>query len=45
MEGTYDMPYKQSLFLCDYWTKSDGVYADMQIIIYNCIILEHIQIN
>ena len=45
MEGTYDMPYKKSLFLYDYWTQSDGVFAEMQIISYNFIILKHIQIN
>ena len=39
MEGTYDMPYK-ILYLCDYWTKSDGVFAEMQIISYIIIILK-----
>ena len=33
------------IFLRDYWTKSDGVFAEMQIISYNFIILKHIQIN
>ena len=32
-------------FLRDYWTKSDRVFAEMQIISYNFIILKHIQIN
>ena len=29
----------------DYWTKSDGVFAEMQIISYKFITLKHIQIN
>ena len=45
MEGTHDMPYKKSLFLRDYWTKSDGVFAEMQIISYSFIFLKHIQID
>ena len=38
MEGTHDMPLKKkkkkkkSLFLRDYWTKSDDVFAEMQIV-------------
>ena len=35
----------KSLFLRDYWTKSDGVFAEMQIISHNFITLKHIQIN
>ena len=46
MEGSYDMTFLiKSLFLHDYWTKSDGVFAEMQIISYYFIILKHIQIN
>ena len=33
------------IFLRDYWTKWDGVFAEMQIISYSCIILKHIQID
>ena len=29
------------LFLCDYWIKSDGVFAEMQIISF--IVLKHMQ--
>ena len=36
---------QKSLFLCDYWTKSDGVFAEMQIIRTSVRILKHIQIN
>ena len=40
MEGTYDLPLKKkkkkkkkkSLFLRDYWTKSDRVFAEIQTI-------------
>ena len=32
----------KSLFLCDYRTKSDGVFAEMQTISYSFIILMHI---
>ena len=35
----------KSLFLRDYWTKLDGVFAEMQIINYSLIFLKHIQIN
>ena len=42
MEGTCLI---KTLFLHDYWTKLDGVFAVMQIISYNFIILKHIQIN
>ena len=35
----------KSLFLPDYWTKSDVFFAEMQIISYKFIILKHIQIN
>ena len=44
MESTYDKQQK-SIFLCDYWTKSDGVFTEMQIISYSFIILKHIQID
>ena len=30
MEGTYDIPYKT-----DYWTKSDEIHVEMQIISHN----------
>ena len=36
---------ENSLLLRGYWTNSDGVFAEMQIISYNFIILKHIQIN
>ena len=47
MEGTYDIPNnnKKSTFLHDYWTKSDGVLAELQIISYIFIILKHIQVS
>ena len=45
MEGTYDMPYKKSIFLCDYWTKSDGVFAEMQMISYSFVIIKNFQIK
>ena len=45
MEGTYDIPNKKSTFLCDYWTKSDRVLTEMQIISYIFIILKHIQVS
>ena len=32
-ERDYDIQI--SLFLCDYWTKSDGVFTKMQIISYS----------
>ena len=32
---------QKSLFLCDYWTKSDGVFAEMEIISYSFIIQRH----
>ena len=35
----------KSTFLCDYWTKSDGIFAKMQIISYIFIILKHIQVS
>ena len=38
MESTYDK-HNKSIFLCDYWPKSDGVFAEMQIISYSFIIL------
>ena len=45
-EGTNDMPYKNPYFFRDNWAKSDGVFAEMQIISYSFImILKHIQIN
>ena len=39
MEGAYDRPYKNPYFFVttDYWTKSDGVFAEMHIISYNSI--------
>ena len=43
--GTYDVPNKISTFLRDYWTKSDGVFAEMQIISYIFIILKHIPVS
>ena len=43
---TYDMPYRNPYFFVTiYWTKSDRVFADMQIMSYIFIILKHIQIN
>ena len=45
MEGTYDIPNKKSIFLHDYRTKSNGVFAEMQIISYIFIILKHIQVR
>ena len=39
MEGTYDIPNKNPPILHDYWTKSDGGFAKMQIISYILIIL------
>ena len=46
MEGTYDIrKKKKSTFLCDYWTKSDGVFAEMQIISYIFLILKDIQVS
>ena len=48
MEGTYDIPTMQAsngIFLCDYRTKSDVVFAEMQIISYRFIVLKNIVIN
>ena len=45
MEGTYDMPYKNPYFFVTTKPKSDAVFAEMQIISPNFIILKHIQIN
>ena len=39
MEGTYDKHKQKSIFLRDYWTKSDGVFAEMQINNFSFIIL------
>ena len=39
MEGTYGffyLPNKNPNFFCDYWTKSDEIFAEMQIISYIC---------
>ena len=44
MESTYDKQQK-SIFLRDYGTKSDGVFAEMPIISYSRIILKQIQID
>ena len=48
-EKTYDwdIPYnnKKSQFLCDYWNKSDGIFAEVQIFSLKLIILLHIQIS
>ena len=42
MESTYDKPIKKkSTFLRDYWTNSDGVFAEMQIISYSFLFLKH----
>ena len=41
MEGTYDIPFKTKIRICDYWTKLDGVFSEMQIISYS-FILKHI---
>ena len=38
IEGTYDIPYKKKIPISS-WTKSDGVFAEMQIISYIFIIL------
>ena len=35
----------KSIFFRDYWTKSDGVCAEIQIISYSFIILKHIQVD
>ena len=43
MEGSYDMPYKNPY--CFVTAEPNGVFAERQIIIYNFIILKHIQIN
>ena len=40
----WEVTYDKHNFFCDYWTKSDGVFAEMQIISYSFIILKHIQI-
>ena len=42
MEGTRDIPNRKqkSLFLRDFRTKSDGDFAEMQIIISSCIFLK-----
>ena len=45
MEGTSNMPDKKCLFFRDYWTKSDGDFAEMQIISYIIITRKHTQIN
>ena len=47
MEGTPDISYKKKkiIFLRDYWTKADGVSADMQIISYSFIVLKHIYVD
>ena len=45
MECTYDKHLKKSIFLHDFWAKSDGVFAEMQIISYIFIILKHIEID
>ena len=45
MEGTYDIPNKNPHFFLNNWTKSDGVFAKMQIISYSFIILKHIQVS
>ena len=45
MEGTYDMPYKNPYFFVTTKPKSDAVFAEMQIISSNFIILKHSQIN
>ena len=42
-EGTYDITYTKILFLHDYWTNSHWVFADMQMIKYNFIVLNRIQ--
>ena len=37
---------QQSIFLIDYWTKSDGVFAKIQIISYKIYMFrKHIQVN
>ena len=36
---------QKSQFLCDYWTKLDGVCTEMLIISYSHIFLKHIQVN
>ena len=36
---------QNSLFLRDYWTKSDGVFAEMQMNSNSFIIIKHIKIN
>ena len=48
MEGTYDMPYKNSYFVVTKMTTEPnqvGFIARIQIISYNFINLKHIQIN
>ena len=45
MEGTYDIPNKNPNFFVTTGTKSDGVFAEMQIISYIFIILKHIQVS
>ena len=45
MESTYDKHNKNPYFFFYYWTKSDGVFAEMHIISYSFRILKHIQID
>ena len=46
MEGTYDVPNKKpNFFVIADRTKLDGVFAEMQIIDYSFVILNHIQID
>ena len=45
MEGTDDIPNKNSISSWLYWTESDGVFAEIQNISYSFIVLKHIPIN
>ena len=45
MEGTYDMPYTNPYFFMTTEPNWMGVFAEMQTISYNFIILKHTQIN
>ena len=44
-EGTYEIPNKNPHFFVITEPKSDGVFTEMQIISYICIILKHIQVS
>ena len=44
MEGTFDT-LQESVFLCDFWSKSDGIFCKMQIISYSFTIQKQIQID